>query len=190
VDLDVRGRGGRLKDRLSQGSCLSDPGGYTAVLPIRLTGVGVLSSASGPGVYEDTFIADGLLDRLPTPAQIGATRVGGVDLNKPPTCHSGSRLRGPHPGRAVRGPGAVRRVGLLHRRRVHRQVHAITGHTGYTVWQAAYLLRKLRGNELITKPGRTRRYHLQPRTAGSIAALLTLREHVSHRSSPASAALA
>ena len=139
-------------------------------------------------MYEDTFIADGLLDRLPTPAQIGATRVGGVDLNKPPTCHSGSRLRGPHPGRAVRGPGAVRRVGLLHRRRVHRQVHAITGHTGYTVWQAAYLLRKLRGNELITKPGRTRRYHLQPRTAGSIAALLTLREHVSHRSSSASAA--
>jgi hypothetical protein len=31
---------------------------------------------------------------------------------------------------------------------------------------------------LITKPGRTRRYHLQPQTAGSIAALLTLREHV------------
>ena len=39
-------------------------------------------------------------------------------------------------------------------------------------------MRKLRGKELITKPGRTRRYHLEPPTAGTIAALLTLRDHV------------
>jgi len=32
--------------------------------------------------------------------------------------------------------------------------------------------------ELIAKPGRTRRYHLEPQNAGSIAALLTLREQV------------
>ena len=31
---------------------------------------------------EHTFIADDLLDRLPTPTRIGATRIGGVDLNK------------------------------------------------------------------------------------------------------------
>jgi hypothetical protein len=31
---------------------------------------------------------------------------------------------------------------------------------------------------LITKPGRTRRYHLAPQAAGTIAALLALREHV------------
>ena len=31
---------------------------------------------------------------------------------------------------------------------------------------------------MITKPGRTRRYHLEPQTAGTIAALLTLREQV------------
>ena len=54
----------------------------------------------------------------------------------------------------------------------------MTGHTGYTIRQAAYDLRKLRGKQLITKPGRTRRYHLDPRTAGTIAALLTLREQV------------
>jgi hypothetical protein len=35
-----------------------------------------------------------------------------------------------------------------------------------------------RGKQLVTKPGRTRRYQLDPRTAGSIAALLTLRERV------------
>ena len=41
-----------------------------------------------------------------------------------------------------------------------------------------YDLRKLRGKQLVTKPGRTHSYHLDPRTAGTIAALLTLREHV------------
>ena len=58
------------------------------------------------------------------------------------------------------------------------KVHAMTGHTGYTIRQAAYDLRKLRGKNLITKPGRTRRYHLEPPTAGTITALLTLREQV------------
>jgi hypothetical protein len=51
------------------------------------------------------------------------------------------------------------------------KVHTMTGHTGYTIRQAAYDLRKLRGKDLITKPGRTRRYHLSPQTAGTIAAL-------------------
>ena len=58
------------------------------------------------------------------------------------------------------------------------KVHAMTGHTGYTIRQAAYDLRKLRGKKLITKPGRTRRYHLTPHNAGTITALLTLREQV------------
>ena len=31
---------------------------------------------------------------------------------------------------------------------------------------------------MITKPGRTRRYHLEPPAAGTITALLTLREQV------------
>jgi hypothetical protein len=46
----------------------------------------------------------------------------------------------------------------------------MTGHTDYTTRQVAY--------DLMTKPGRTRRYHLSPQTAGTIAALLTLREQV------------
>ena len=54
----------------------------------------------------------------------------------------------------------------------------MTGNTGYTIRQGAYDLRKLRGKELIVKPGRTRRYHLTPQNAGTIAALLTLREDV------------
>ena len=116
---------------------------------------------------DTTFIADDLLDRLPAPAQIGATRVGGVDLNKP-------RIRAALS--AVLALSAA--SGGFTVAAFTAKVHAMTGHTGYTIRQAAYDLRKLRGKELITKPGRTRRYHLEPQTAGTIAALLTLREQV------------
>jgi hypothetical protein len=116
---------------------------------------------------DHTFIGDGFLDQLPTPAQIGATRVGGVDLNKP-------RIRAAMS--AVLALSAA--SGGFTVAEFTAKVHAMTGHTGYTVRQAAYDLRKLRGKELITKPGRTRRYHLSPQTAGTIAALLTLREQI------------
>jgi hypothetical protein len=43
---------------------------------------------------------------------------------------------------------------------------------------AAYDLRKLRGKQLIDKPGRTRRYHVPPHSARTISALLTLRDYV------------
>jgi hypothetical protein len=65
----------------------------------------------------------------------------------------------------------------IHRRRVHRPGHADRAHRLHDP-EAAYDLRKLRGKQLVTKPGRSRRYHLDPRTAGTIAALLTLREQV------------
>ena len=101
---------------------------------------------------DHTFIGDDLLDRLPAPAQIGATRVGGVDLNKP-------RIRAALS--AVLALSAA--SGGFTVAEFTAKVHAMTGHTGYTIRQAAYDLRKLRGKELITKPGRTRRYHLHRR---------------------------
>ncbi len=60
------------------------------------------------------------------------------------------------------------------------KVHTMTGQTDsdYTSRQGAYNLRKLRGKDLITKPGRTRRYQIPAHLAGTIAALLTLREQV------------
>jgi hypothetical protein len=116
---------------------------------------------------DTTFIGDGLLDRLPAPAQLGATRVGGVDLNKP-------RIRDALS--AVLALSAT--SGGFTVAELTAKVHAMTGNTRYTSRQAAYDLRKIRGKELITKPGRTRRYHLTPQAAGTIAALLALREHV------------
>ena len=116
---------------------------------------------------DHTFIGDDLLDRLPAPARIGATRVGGVDLNKP-------RIRAALS--AVLALSAA--SGGFTVAEFTARVHAMTGHNGYTIRQAAYDLRKLRGKELIAKPGRTRRYHLTPQNAGTIAALLTLRDQV------------
>jgi hypothetical protein len=116
---------------------------------------------------DHTFIGDDLLDRLPTPAQIGATRVGGVDLNKPRIRAALSAVL------ALSTTSAGFTVAEF-----TAKVHAMTGHTGYTIRQAAYDLRKLRGKELIAKPGRARRYHLEPQNAGTIAALLALREQV------------
>jgi hypothetical protein len=49
---------------------------------------------------------------------------------------------------------------------------------GYTTRQAAYDLRKLRGKNLLVKPGRSRRYQVPPGAARTITALLALRDHV------------
>ena len=52
------------------------------------------------------------------------------------------------------------------------------GQDGYTIRNAAYDLRKLRGKHLADKPGRTRRYLISPGAARIISALLTLRDQV------------
>ena len=61
-----------------------------------------------------------------------------------------------------------------------RTVRSRTGvaEADYTVRQAAYDLRKLRGKQLVVKPDRTRRYHVPGDAARVIAALLTLRDQV------------
>jgi hypothetical protein len=60
------------------------------------------------------------------------------------------------------------------------KARAMTGQTPshYTVRQAAYDLKKLRGKDLIVKLGRTRRYQVKPPAMRAIAALFILRDHV------------
>jgi hypothetical protein len=113
------------------------------------------------------FLPDGVLDELPLPAQAGPRRVAGIDLNKPRirAALSAALALAPAPGGFTAAGHAAR-------------VRQITGHDGYTTRQAAYDLRKLRGKQLTSKPGRTRRYHVPPPAARTIAALLTLRDHV------------
>ena len=113
------------------------------------------------------FLTDGTLDDLPRPSRLGAARVGGIDLNKPRIHDALAAVLA-----LATAPGGFT-VGQL-----AAKVHALTGQSTYTVRQAAYDLRKLRGKRLIDKPGRSRRYQLPPEAARTIAALLTLRDQV------------
>jgi hypothetical protein len=114
-----------------------------------------------------SFLPDATLDQLPLPAQLGATRTGGIDLNKPrmraALAAALALAAAPH-GFTVAGHAA--------------KVAAMTGRVGYTIRQSSYDLRKLRGKGLAVKPGRTRRYHIPPQAARTIAALLALRDQV------------
>jgi hypothetical protein len=115
------------------------------------------------------FLADGVLDQLPTGSRLGATRIGGVDLNKP-------RMRD-----ALRAALALAPApNGFTVAEFAAKVHAITGTSDadYTIRQAGYDLRKLRGKQLLDKPARTRRYQVDAPAARTIAALLTLRDQV------------
>ena len=113
------------------------------------------------------FLPDGPLDELPLPAQSGTGRIAGIDLNKPRVraALSAALALAPAPGGFTVAEHAAK-------------VRQITGQDGYTARQAAYDLRKLRGKQLTSKPGRTRRYQVPADSARVIAALLALRDHV------------
>jgi len=113
------------------------------------------------------FIAGTTLDELPLPSRLGATRTGGIDLNKP-------RIR-------AALAAALALAAAPHGFTVAEhaaKVATMTGQAGYTIRQAAYDLRKLRGKGLAVKPGQTRRYHIPPEAARTIAGLLALRDQV------------
>jgi hypothetical protein len=113
------------------------------------------------------FIADGFLDELPLPARLGATRTGGIDLNKP-------RIR-------VALSAALALAAAPHgftAAEFTAKARQLDSNAGYTIRQAAYDLRKLRGKGLAIKPGTTRQYHIPADAARTIAALLALRDHI------------
>lgn len=115
------------------------------------------------------FISDQTLDQLPLPAQVGKTRVGGVDINRPRTRTALAAVL------ALASSPTGFMLGEL-----TAKARAMTGQTpsDYSVRQAAYDLKKLRGKGLISKLGGTRRYHVQPSAMRSIAALFILHDHV------------
>jgi hypothetical protein len=113
-----------------------------------------------------TFIPDRFLDDLPTPTVLGRTRVGGVYLDNP-------RIRAALAAVLALAGGPSFAVADL-----ATKVADMTGQTDYTIRQAAYDLRKFRGKNLVTKPGRGRRYQVPVQAARTITALLALRDHV------------
>jgi hypothetical protein len=116
---------------------------------------------------DTSFLPDGILDQLPLPSQLGATRTGGIDLNKP-------RIRAALAA-ALALAAAPRGFTVAEFTAKVAEMH---GQPSYTTRQAAYDLRKLRGKNLAIKPGRSRSYLVPPQAARTIAALLALRDHV------------
>jgi hypothetical protein len=115
---------------------------------------------------DQCFIADRMLEQLPVPSQVGKTKVGGIDVNKP-------RMRwvveavmalSPSPG----GFTASQLAG---------QVQALSKQSpsDYGARRAAYDLKKLRGKKIVRRIGRTRRYESLPKGLRAMAALLVLR---------------
>jgi hypothetical protein len=113
------------------------------------------------------FIPGDTPGQLPLPAQLGATRTGGIDLNKPRmrAALSAALALAPAPGGFTVADFTA-------------TVQAMSGQAGYTTRQAAYDLRKLRGKDLAVKPARSRRYQIPPQAARAITALLVLRDQV------------
>ena len=124
---------------------------------------------TGLDCVDVAFVPDGLLDELPAPSRLGASRVGGVDLNRP-------RMR---QALAAVLALAVSPTGFSVGQFTDR-VRSMTGQAEheYTLRQGAYDLRKLRAKQLVDKPGRSRRYHVPGRAAHTIAGIITLRDHV------------
>ena len=112
-------------------------------------------------------IDPGLLDTWPLPAQLGRTRVGGIDLNK-------ARLR--HLMQAVLALAAAPRGFRL--ADLAEKVQQMTNDAAYTLRQAAYDLKKLRAKNLVERIGRSRRYAVPAVALKAMTALLVLKDKV------------
>jgi len=138
------------------------------VIVTRLAGIAE-RFATALDCVDTGFITDAVLDRLPAGSMLGATRVGGVDLNK-------ARMRDALAAVLALAPAPNGfTVGEF-----TAKVRAMTGRSeaGYSIRQAAYDLRKIRGKQLVDKPGRSRRYTVPAPASRTITALLTLRDQV------------
>jgi hypothetical protein len=115
------------------------------------------------------FIADDTLDSLPTPTQVGRSRVAGVDLNKP-------RVRAVMEAVIALAvvPTGFTASDLAAKVREILNVSP----SEYLPRHAAYDLKKLRGKQWVKKIGKSRRYAPVPEGLQTMTALVVLREKV------------
>jgi hypothetical protein len=116
---------------------------------------------------EACFIADSTLENLPSPSQLGKTRVGGLDLNK-----SRTRLVLESVLSLSTSPSGFTASDLTDRTK------QLGGPSDYTARRAAYDIRKLRAKGLVKKLQKSRRYQPTPKGLRAIAALVVLRDKV------------
>ena len=115
------------------------------------------------------FIADDTLEQLPEPAQVGGSRVGGIDCNQPRmrTVMRAVVALATSP-RGFTASDLAKRAGALHS----------PAAKSYSSRQAAYDLRKLRGKDFVEKLGNSRRYRPTQKGLRAMTALGVLRDKV------------
>jgi hypothetical protein len=112
------------------------------------------------------FIAEQMLEQLPVPSQVGKTKVGGSDVNKP-------RMRWVVEAVIALSPSPSGFTAS----QLASQVQSLSkqSSSAYGARRAAYDLKKLRGKKIVRRIGRTRRYESLPKGLRAMAALLVLR---------------
>ncbi|MGA2860014.1 MAG: hypothetical protein ABSE40_24360 [Candidatus Sulfotelmatobacter sp.] len=116
---------------------------------------------------DQCFIAEETLEQLPLPAQVGKTKVGGIDFNK-------ARMR--RVAQAVLALSASH--GGFTASQLAEQVRRLSpqDQSQYGPRRAAYDLKKLRGKQIVCRIGKTARYEAIPQGARAMAALVVLRD--------------
>ena len=115
------------------------------------------------------FIGGETLDQLPIASQVGHTKVGGIDLNKPRTRWVTQALLALAPM-----PRGFTASDLTH------QVHRLSGQSlsTYGPRRAAYDLKKFRGKQLVRRLDGTRRYEVVSSGLKTLTALIVLRDKI------------
>jgi len=119
---------------------------------------------------DTAWVWEGQLDEMPRPGQVGRTRVGGIDVNRP-------RIRAAMEAAIALAlkPGGF--TAADHAEHVRRLLGREA--TGYTARQSAYDLKKLRGKGLIDKVHpRSRCYRATPAGLRVMTGLVVLRDKV------------
>jgi hypothetical protein len=112
------------------------------------------------------FIADDMLEQLPASSQVGKTKVGGIDFNKP-------RMR--HVAEAVIALSASPNGFSVSELAVQVRTLSKQKEAEYDPRRASYDLKKLRGKQIVRRFGQTRRYQTIPAGLRAITALVVLR---------------
>ncbi len=117
---------------------------------------------------DQCFIADSMLDELPTPSRVGTTKVGGIDLNKPRMRWVVEAVIALCLSLSPQGFTASELV---------RQVRMLSNQAEgqYDARRAAYDLKKLRGKKIVHRIDQTRRYQSTSSGLKAMVALVVLR---------------
>jgi len=121
------------------------------------------------GCLDAGLVADDTLENLPLPTQVGQTKVGGIDFNKP-------RMR-----RVAEAVLALSTAPTgFTASELAQKVRAMSGEaeSAYGPRRAAYDLKKLRGKGLVRRIATSRRYEPEPNGLRAMTALVVLREKV------------